>query len=308
MTFRAIRHAALTTTVVLISACTTPHDNLVSRTPQSLAFSNALAKQYHLETRDEVLFDFDSTFLAPESRRSLDRQADWMKKHPDALFSVTGHADAVGNNHYNYNLALNRARTVVAYLIGKGVSHSQLVGLVSMGEEDLKVQTTQRERLNRRVLLEVMGMLKTPVAYAAAPDGRLVVVGPNKAINSSDNVCGGGGGGGIDVCASAMLLGLMNLEAQASVSYDLQAALNVSGQLNELSSLNGTVGTTVESTVSGVGGVVGGLSADVGGALGGVGGAVGGGSGGTGGSAGGGTGGSGGGSGGLGGGGLGGLL
>ncbi len=229
------------------------------------AATKQLSFTYNLETETEVYFAFDRATLTSSAMRTLDQHVDWIKENPDIRFSVTGHADAVGSNAYNNRLGLRRAQNVVAYLVRNGVSHKQLVAMVSMGEEDLKVSTDAQQFLNRRVHLQVWGRLKTAVIYAVAPDGNLFPVGPDDAVNTPANVCDRGDLA--NVCASAVALGLLNLDAQASVSRDLALALVASGQLNSLHELNGHIGATVESSVSGVGGAAAGATGDLGDAV-----------------------------------------
>jgi outer membrane protein OmpA-like peptidoglycan-associated protein len=65
----------------------------------------------------DVLFDFDSAGLRPESMQKLDRIAEILnKKYPDREIIVEGHTDNIGGQEYNQRLSRDRARTVARYL------------------------------------------------------------------------------------------------------------------------------------------------------------------------------------------------
>ena len=59
-----------------------------------------------------VYFSFDSYELSPESKRILDATRD----NPFQPLLVTGYADIIGTDIYNYTLGLKRARVVYEYL------------------------------------------------------------------------------------------------------------------------------------------------------------------------------------------------
>jgi hypothetical protein len=71
--------------------------------------------------------------------------------------TIVGHADKVGSDAYNDSLGLRRARAVVAYLAGQGISRGRLDAVESRGESDPVVQTEERERRNRRSVTSVAG-------------------------------------------------------------------------------------------------------------------------------------------------------
>ena len=59
-----------------------------------------------------VYFSFDSYELSPESKRILDATRD----NPFQPLLVTGYADIIGTDIYNYTLGLKRSRVVYEYL------------------------------------------------------------------------------------------------------------------------------------------------------------------------------------------------
>ncbi|MCV6824262.1 MULTISPECIES: OmpA family protein [Halocynthiibacter] len=295
---KRILSAALATSVLAVAGCTTPSTNYSSDGMSLLAPAgtyDASTMRMHTAIRDEIYFDFNKVALTGAAQKTLDKYAAWMIDHPDTKFSVTGHADAIGSNDYNKKLGMQRAQVSVAYLISRGVSFKQLHAMVSLGEESLKVSTAAAEPLNRRVIIEVMERLQTPIVYADASSrssfgglqrstgfkGTAVPVAPTSAINTPENVCGGSF---VSLCASAQLLSVMGLDAQVGVSKSLKTNVNIAGSVDTSSpsgsvssSATGNVGKTVNASadaVASVGGAVGGTVEKVGGSVSKVGGTV----------------------------------
>jgi OOP family OmpA-OmpF porin len=84
--------------------------------------------------------------------QALDAVAAWLNANPDQLVLVEGHTDAAGPRAVNLQLAQRRARWVVDYLIGKGVSADR-IGAVARGETDTLCteKSAACQRRNRRV-------------------------------------------------------------------------------------------------------------------------------------------------------------
>ena len=83
---------------------------------------------------DRVFFEFDSAVLGADSRRTLDRQADWLRLFPEIALVLEGHADERGTREYNLALGERRANAVREYLITQGVGPSRL-RTISYGKE-----------------------------------------------------------------------------------------------------------------------------------------------------------------------------
>ena len=130
-----------------------------------------LSAAFAAETDEMVTFAFDSAVLDPTARAAVDTQIAWLRRHPGVRMSVTGHADAVGPEGYNYGLGLARARAVVNYMAANGIARNRLDELVSRGEHDPLVPTEQRERRNRRVVTTVAGLDRQFVGFGM--DGRI---------------------------------------------------------------------------------------------------------------------------------------
>jgi len=71
---------------------------------------------------------------APRSEwKTLDATAAWLKANPGQLVILEGYTDVVGPRAANLALAQRRAKWVMDYLVGKGVSASRIT-VVSRGE------------------------------------------------------------------------------------------------------------------------------------------------------------------------------
>lgn len=81
-----------------------------------------------------VYFDFDRSDIRPEMRSILQRNAEWLRRHPRVKVVIEGHCDERGTEEYNMALGQRRAETVKNYLVSLGVSPSRL-STISYGEE-----------------------------------------------------------------------------------------------------------------------------------------------------------------------------
>ena len=130
-----------------------------------------MSAAFQAETDEMVTFAFDSARLDSTARAAVDTQIAWLRRHPGVRMSVTGHADLVGPDGYNYRLGLRRARAVVGYMVANGIARNRLDELVSRGESDPLIPTEQRERRNRRVVTTVAGLDRQFVGFGM--DGRI---------------------------------------------------------------------------------------------------------------------------------------
>jgi peptidoglycan-associated lipoprotein len=87
-----------------------------------------------LNVGDRVFFDFDKSVLKAEARATLERQAEWLKKYPDKIITIEGHADERGTREYNLALGERRATAAKDYLVALGVDTSRIT-TISYGKE-----------------------------------------------------------------------------------------------------------------------------------------------------------------------------
>jgi outer membrane protein OmpA-like peptidoglycan-associated protein len=73
-----------------------------------------------------IFFDFDKSTLRTVSFPELARLISLLEKVPSMKIEISGHTDSRGSEEYNQKLSESRAKTVVTYLIGKGISKSRL--------------------------------------------------------------------------------------------------------------------------------------------------------------------------------------
>ena len=83
---------------------------------------------------DRVFFDFDKYNLGADARRTLEKQAAWLKANAGISVTVEGHADERGTREYNIALGERRANAVKDYLVALGVSPNR-VKTISYGKE-----------------------------------------------------------------------------------------------------------------------------------------------------------------------------
>lgn len=125
--------------------------HLSSPGPVSLD-SKPVVKPNEIYILKHIYFPFNSYELMPLSFEELNVLLAIMNKNPTWKVKLSGHTDDKGNNVYNYNLSLNRAKSVGRYLVQYGVSTSR-INVKGFGKlKPLKVAKTEEARaVNRRV-------------------------------------------------------------------------------------------------------------------------------------------------------------
>jgi peptidoglycan-associated lipoprotein len=81
-----------------------------------------------------VYFATDKSDITPEARRSLERQAEWLKKYPNVTVTIEGHCDERGTREYNLALGERRATAVKNVLAALGIPANR-VSTISYGKE-----------------------------------------------------------------------------------------------------------------------------------------------------------------------------
>jgi peptidoglycan-associated lipoprotein len=129
---RGVRFAAVLAVALAISACANQQnasgDAGAAATPGS-------QQDFVVNVGDRVFFQTDSTELTPQSRATLDKQAQWLNTYSQySQFTVEGHADERGTREYNLALGARRAQAVRDYLISRGVAANRM-HTISYGKE-----------------------------------------------------------------------------------------------------------------------------------------------------------------------------
>ena len=103
----------------------------------------------------QVYFDFDSDHLTLAARKMLDSISVLVKLDSALYLSIAGFTDCIGNDRYNKKLSFKRQKSVVDYLLKKGVSrkqlHSSFYGSNYQRFKCTTQKTSSSNKLNRRV-------------------------------------------------------------------------------------------------------------------------------------------------------------
>ena len=75
---------------------------------------------------DNVYYDYDKYVLKEESYPSLDKIVEMLNENPTMEIEVSAHTDGRGTDAYNQKLSELRAKSVVDYLISKGIAKNRL--------------------------------------------------------------------------------------------------------------------------------------------------------------------------------------
>jgi outer membrane protein OmpA-like peptidoglycan-associated protein len=106
---------------------------------------------------NNIFFDVNKFDLKPESQVELDRLSQLLVDNPTLKIEIGGHTDNVGKPADNLTLSNNRARSVVTYLTGKGISATRLRAKGYGETKPLSDNNTETGRsLNRRTEMKVV--------------------------------------------------------------------------------------------------------------------------------------------------------
>jgi outer membrane protein OmpA-like peptidoglycan-associated protein len=107
----------------------------------------------------EILFNFDSAVIRPESYRALGAIADALH-NPVMLghrFLIVGHTDAKGSRKYNLDLSQRRADAIREALVTTFRVRPTEIEAVGLGEEQLRDSARPDAAVNRRVQIITIG-------------------------------------------------------------------------------------------------------------------------------------------------------
>lgn len=104
-----------------------------------------------------IFFDFDKATLRPESTNELERLTKLLNDVPTLKIEISGHTDSKGADDYNKKLSNNRAKSVVDYLVSKGIAADRLT-FVGYGEEQAidTNDTDEGRQMNRRTEFKIL--------------------------------------------------------------------------------------------------------------------------------------------------------
>jgi outer membrane protein OmpA-like peptidoglycan-associated protein len=107
---------------------------------------------------DNIYYDYDSYVLREESKPSLDKLVKLLEDTPGAVVQINSHTDERGKPDYNNKLSENRAKSVVEYLVSKGISPGRLSskGFGSTQPVVKGAKTEEDHQKNRRTAFQVI--------------------------------------------------------------------------------------------------------------------------------------------------------
>lgn len=102
-------------------------------------------------TLNNIFFDYKKSTINKESRLELDRIIKLMDEYPSLKIEISGHTDNIGSAQYNKELSEKRAKSVVEYLVGNGITKNRLTSKGYGFEKPVENNETEEGRgKNRR--------------------------------------------------------------------------------------------------------------------------------------------------------------
>ncbi len=83
---------------------------------------------------EKIYFDFDSSALSDQARKTLTSNADYLRKSAAAKLRIEGNCDERGSAEYNIALGEKRAEAAKNYLVTMGIPADRLA-TISYGKE-----------------------------------------------------------------------------------------------------------------------------------------------------------------------------
>jgi len=109
-----------------------PSDGDVSS--RSMGDAPGSVHDFVVSAGDRVYFDLNASTLNDAGRQILDMQAQWLKRYPQVTVRIEGNCDERGTREFNLALGAQRAESVKAYLVSRGVSDGRIT-TISYGKE-----------------------------------------------------------------------------------------------------------------------------------------------------------------------------
>lgn len=104
-----------------------------------------------------IFFGTNSFELKKESTVELNKVLQFIIDNPNIKIEISGHTDNVGNDALNQKLSENRAKSVVNYLVSKGISSSRIISKGYGKTQPIADNRTEEGRaLNRRTEFKIV--------------------------------------------------------------------------------------------------------------------------------------------------------
>ncbi|RME15667.1 MAG: hypothetical protein D6799_05755 [Bacteroidetes bacterium] len=106
-----------------------------------------------------IFFDYDKSTLRSESFPELNRVVELMQQNANIKVEISGHTDSKGSDDYNMKLSQARAKSVVDYILSKGIEPKRLIAKGYGETQPIDTNDTEEGRQNnRRVEFKVISM------------------------------------------------------------------------------------------------------------------------------------------------------
>lgn len=108
---------------------------------------------------NNIFFETAKYKLKNESKVELDKLVQFLATNPSLKIEVSGHTDNVGSDESNLTLSKNRAKSVVDYLVEKGINSSRISSKGYGSTQPIADNNSSEGRAkNRRTEFEIIGM------------------------------------------------------------------------------------------------------------------------------------------------------
>lgn len=96
---------------------------------------------------ENIFYDYDKASLRQDSRKELDDLVRLLNDNPNITIELSAHTDRKGSDKYNDNLSLLRAKSVVNYLVEKGIKKDRLTAVGHGKKMPKEVNKTISEKI-----------------------------------------------------------------------------------------------------------------------------------------------------------------
>lgn len=105
---------------------------------------------------NNVFFEFNKYELLPSSFIELNKLVELLNQHPTSEIEIIGHTDSIGSADYNMTLSMNRAKSVLNYLISNGIDSERLAYNAMGQSQPVAPNNTEQGRAkNRRTEIRI---------------------------------------------------------------------------------------------------------------------------------------------------------
>ena len=84
-------------------------------------------KEGQIIKMDNIYFEANKAFLRSESHAELDKVVEFLETNKNVFIEVRGHTNGLPSHEFCNELSQNRAETVTAYLVSKGIDNNRII-------------------------------------------------------------------------------------------------------------------------------------------------------------------------------------